>query len=867
MAATKSRPGKRSASLRALTAAALALPGIMPSNAGAADGDEFSFEYHHYAEGERNLDGQSYRDLKLKPLEADSLSLSMRGSITDRLKFGLNYTQDTWSGATPVTTVPHAAITDQIFSGASRPTEYFLDSHGTPVAVNWNTYNGHTVKYVKDAQLVHVMASASPETRRQVDGKMGYEWDDAAVNLGGGFSDEPDFKSYFVNTDGRVDFDNKQTTLSWGASYTLSNIEASLAANTAADWGEYLNKIRIKSGESTLFGSQHNFSANVGLTEVLNKDALLEGSVGFTRDAGYLADPYKAAILAFDDPKQIVDSTGLRTVVIKGALEERPHVRNEWTLDLRYVQYIGDTDAALHGNYRYYRDDWGIDAHTLDLSFYQPLGDDWMLVPGARYYSQSAADFYRPYFLFNQAFPILFPRNPELPPNLDFSQIALHTYSSDERLSAFGTLSASLAIEKQISSGVNVEVGAEFSRHAGSLKFGGGGEQSYANFNSYTIYASLNVNLAGRDGDPRTAGKSGDAFSDWDTIPFTAAPAGVRFAHLLDNAGDLALDFHHDYAIQGGNTLHGSQAASDAVIAALLCGDQTCSRKNSGLYTHSTSLDVLYAPFDGWTVLVSPQFVDKHADEQSLGGGVLPPTGIFNSSGPSLHHSTASLGDTGVYALTSLWTGAIGEIDGGFGFSIPTGSVNRRVNLSQDYLSYDLQTGSGTWDFHPSITYQGSIDRFSWGGQLSAIKPVSGKNEAGYSLGAMAQATVWGAYNIFNWLSASVRGVGTEEGAIEGSFKAHVTPTPNGFKIVNGEPVPVYSYDLEPQTELGPMDLPASYGGRFADVGFGLSAVVGGGAFAGDRLGVEWLTPVKQDVNGYQLRRTGTLSVVWNTQF
>jgi len=44
-------------SSRALTAAALALPGLVPSPAHAAEGDELGFQYGRYQEGERDLFG------------------------------------------------------------------------------------------------------------------------------------------------------------------------------------------------------------------------------------------------------------------------------------------------------------------------------------------------------------------------------------------------------------------------------------------------------------------------------------------------------------------------------------------------------------------------------------------------------------------------------------------------------------------------------------------------------------------------------------------------------------------------------------------------------------------------------------------
>jgi hypothetical protein len=153
-----------------------------------------------------------------------------------------------------------------------------------------------------------------------------------------------------------------------------------------------------------------------------------------------------------------------------------------------------------------------------------------------------------------------------------------------------------------------------------------------------------------------------------------------------------------------------------------------------------------------------------------------------------------------------------------------------------------MQLGSGTWDFKPSLTYTGQLDQFSWGAQANGTVRMEGQNESGYALGDIFQATAWGSYSLTNWLTASVRGVYTLQGGIKGQF--------NG--LIN---------------QFGPMDYPTNYGGKYWDVGFGLSAVVPSGDLAGNRVSVEWLQPVEDDVNGFQLERDGALSATWSVAF
>ena len=153
-----------------------------------------------------------------------------------------------------------------------------------------------------------------------------------------------------------------------------------------------------------------------------------------------------------------------------------------------------------------------------------------------------------------------------------------------------------------------------------------------------------------------------------------------------------------------------------------------------------------------------------------------------------------------------------------------------------------MQLGSGTWDFKPSLTYTGQWDQFSWGAQTSGTVRMEDQNESGYALGDLFQATAWGNYNLTHWLTASLRGVYTLQGSIKGQYN----------DLIN---------------QFGPMDYPSNYGGKYWDIGFGLSAVVPSGDLAGNRVSVEWLQPLEDNVNGYQLERNGSLAATWSLAF
>jgi membrane-bound inhibitor of C-type lysozyme len=63
-----------------------------------------------------------------------------------------------------------------------------------------------------------------------------------------------------------------------------------------------------------------------------------------------------------------------------------------------------NSDAvALRGEYRFYKDSWGINAHNGEVSYTHPIGDHWEFDANLRYYDQTNADFYVDIFAFQDA--------------------------------------------------------------------------------------------------------------------------------------------------------------------------------------------------------------------------------------------------------------------------------------------------------------------------------------------------------------------------------------------------------------------------------------------------------------------------------
>jgi Protein of unknown function (DUF3570) len=897
------RISTKNKSLQALTSAAMVLPGLMlqPAQGAEVDADSFGFQYYRYQEGKRNLYNVPN---KLDPIMADVIHATGRLSLTDRVKFNFGYTRDTWSGATPVTSAPLAANGNRpilqntpsgtVVSGAS-PTvnnRVLLDRDLNPIARDPLT--GEVLG--KDTRTVEILSFASPEVRNAADFGLGYEWNEAALHIGGGLSVEPDYESSFGNVSGRLDFNQKQTSLKFGLGYTSSDISAILDDDLVPylTRDAFADQIKNRDGSEIFIGDRQDFTANLGLTQILTKQALVDTSIGYTHSSGYLGNPYKAMSVIFVDPATLSDNPDALIVGdVRALMEQRPGNRNQLAVSTKYVQHVSPLDAALHLDYKFSYDDWGIHTNTFTMDWVQPLGYGWTITPRIRYFSQGAADFYDPYLITQQAFNSnavdasgreiwVDSNNPDVeyfrddnfnlldsngnivdesmlnvqPKIIPFDAEELpDDFSSDYRLAGFGSLSGGVTLSKRFAKGIKLQAGFEYYTRQSSLKLGGGGGTSFSDFDFYVANAAITIDIEKLNFSDSLGGGSSGLHAEHDTQAHQthqahqhggALPAGVMNGHMLHKAGEFMFGYSYMHARTGGDILHGDNVASDQQIVTQGCSDDiNCRFAPSYMNMNMHMLHIMYAPTDWMNLMLMPKFVDMNMNLRELEGRPPPQPGVHEHSGAA-GHTTGGVGDTVMSSLVKLFNVPGHRMHLGLGFSAPTGDSGlefRRVfQIDGGLVHFGMQLGSGTWDFLPSLTYAGDYRRWSWGAQLNGVKRMEDQNESGYRLGDIFQATSWGGYRLTNWLSASVRGIYTVQGDIHGDF--------NDF---NGR--------------AGPMDFPANHGGQFWDLGFGVNAAVPRGKFVGNELSFEWLQPIRDEVNGYRLERKSALAATWRYHF
>jgi len=174
----------------------------------------------------------------------------------------------------------------------------------------------------------------------------------------------------------------------------------------------------------------------LGVTQLLSPKTILSVNGTISYAHGYLSDPYRAVV--FDETP--LDSNAL--LFLYG--EKRPTTRNGQSLFVQVTQAVDRFNGSVEGSYRYYHDSYGIQAHTVDLAWFQKIGRYVVISPSFRYYFQEGASFYATQF----------PGDPVADP----SHVPAF-YSADYRLSHFASYTGGIDLTYQVHDGINLRLG------------------------------------------------------------------------------------------------------------------------------------------------------------------------------------------------------------------------------------------------------------------------------------------------------------------------------------------------------------------------------------------------------------------------
>jgi hypothetical protein len=300
--------------------------------------------------------------------ESDSRvrDLSINGVLRKELRedafLGITFALDTLTGASPSGAVPATSV--QTFTRPSGNAEYTIAPGEQPLD---DTF--------QDTRVALGASWEWPVTRL------------ALLSVGASFSDEYDYTHTGLNAKVARDFNNRNTTLSFGVA--LANDSINPVGGSPVPFAPML----AVSDAASKRGNQSKDVTDVllGVTQVLNRNTILQLNFSLSESDGYLTDPYK--VLSVVDP---VSGTPVAGPPGSGRFlylyESRPETRDKESLYALLKRNIGGNVVDV--SYRYMTDDWGIDSQTVDLHYRWNLDSGRYLTPHLRFYSQTAADFY-----------------------------------------------------------------------------------------------------------------------------------------------------------------------------------------------------------------------------------------------------------------------------------------------------------------------------------------------------------------------------------------------------------------------------------------------------------------------------------------
>ncbi len=300
------------------------------------------------------------------------------------------------------------------------------------------------------------------------------------------------------------------------------------------------------------------------------------------------------------------------------------------------------------------------------------------------------------------------------------------------------------------------------------------------------------------------------------------APAGVMSDFLILNRGLYVGVRFYDERFRG-TKLGTEDISSDDVLSFFAVAPLTLDKK-------TVELDLRLGLFGWVTAEVSmPVFQAK----------------MLNTTSTSLFETTSeTYGDVAIRGLFDLLEMDQYRLSLTLGGTIPTGKIRKRdVGASgvREILPYAMQGGSGTYDVLAGLTFLTQNEVASVGAQFNSVIRVM-DNWRDYRLGNEFSFSVWGAYNLSDWVSVSMRGLFESWGDVSGSdpgTDGTIDPSANSF----------------------------AQGGERVQIPFGISFFLREGPAEGHRLLLEWYYPIHEDLNGPQLSTESTFVISWQTFF
>lgn len=303
--------------------------------------------------------------------------VSLKKDMGDEHYLAMKFTFDSLTGATPNGAIPSKET--KTYTGPSGQKTYTTTVGALPLDDSF-----------KDTRTAFNLSWDQPlgENNR--------------VTVGGNFSHEYDFTSTGFNAAFARDFNDKNTTLSLGVSLESDTINAvggiptaftSPATSIGSNAEEDDNRTNALNIHKPSSDTKKVNDILLGVSQVMNRHWLTQLNYSRSTSSGYQNDPYKILSVVNARGETVNDAAGASLLLYENRPSDRTRQSIYWSNKIHLTEDV--IDIA----FRHYWDDWGVTAETLDLRYHLALSEHAYLEPHLRYYTQTAADFYKPFLV------------------------------------------------------------------------------------------------------------------------------------------------------------------------------------------------------------------------------------------------------------------------------------------------------------------------------------------------------------------------------------------------------------------------------------------------------------------------------------
>jgi hypothetical protein len=187
-----------------------------------------------------------------------------------------------------------------------------------------------------------------------------------------------------ISSSTEFDYQSFGGNISYGVKTKDRNGEFTARFQAFLDQVKMIAPVELRPGgeDDEEYGTENRntFAASLSYAQIINKNFQVMFLADVITQQGYLGLPFHRVY--FDD-----------TTVHQ---EKLPDSRLKIPIAARAAYFLGD-NVILRGYYRFYSDNWGINAHTAELEVPIKATQFFSIIPFYRFYSQSAADYFNGY--------------------------------------------------------------------------------------------------------------------------------------------------------------------------------------------------------------------------------------------------------------------------------------------------------------------------------------------------------------------------------------------------------------------------------------------------------------------------------------